>query len=46
MLAGSKFHYPLGNPDLPENQELAWRVNLLTRALAALQTGVDSPTVF
>jgi len=46
MLAGSKFHYPLGNPDLPKDQELSWRVDLIGQALRALQTEVDSPTVF
>lgn len=46
MLAGSKFHYPLGNPDLPKDQELNWRIDLIGQALRALQTEVDSPTVF
>lgn len=46
MLGGSKFHYPLGNPDLPPDQELGWRIHLIERALTALQTAVDRPTVF
>jgi len=46
MLAGSKFHYPLGNPDLPADRELSWRVDLIERALKALETPVDKPTVF
>jgi betaine reductase len=46
MLGGSKFHYPLGNPDLPPDQELGWRVGLIERALKALQTEVERPTVF
>lgn len=46
MLAGSKFHYPLGNPDLPKDKELSWRVDLLGKAMGALETEVHSPTVF
>jgi len=46
MLAGSKFHYPLGNPDLPADRELGWRIGLIEQALKTLQTSVDNPTVF
>ncbi len=46
MLAGSKFHYPVGNPELPANEELNWRIDLMEKALRALETEVDTPTVF
>jgi len=46
MLAGSKFHYPLGNPGLPPDEELGWRVDLIEQALKALETPIGTPTVF
>jgi hypothetical protein len=45
-MGGSKFHYPVGNPDLPTDEELIWRIDLMNKALRALQTPVASPTVF
>jgi glycine reductase len=38
ILGGNKFHYPLGQPDLPPEEELRWRTNLLEKALKALET--------
>jgi hypothetical protein len=46
IMAGSKFHYPVGNPDLTAGEELAWRIELMKKALCALETRVAAPTVF
>jgi hypothetical protein len=46
MLGGSKFHYPVGNPELPPGEELRWRMELMEKALRALETEVSAPTVF
>ncbi len=46
ILGGSKFHYPVGNPYLPADEELSWRIDLMNKALRALETQVDSPTIF
>jgi hypothetical protein len=46
ILGGSKFHYPVGQPELPPDEELHWRVDLLDKSLAALETPVKEPKVF
>ena len=46
ILGGSKFHYPVGNPELPPEEERRWRIELMGKALKALETPVESPTVF
>ncbi len=46
IIGGSKFHYPVGNPDLPAEAELNWRVDLMEKALEALETPVASPAIF
>ncbi len=46
IMAGSKFHYPVGNPDLTPDEELAWRTELMNKALRALQTPAAAPTIF
>ncbi len=38
--------FPTGDPSLSPADERAWRRRLLERALAALATPVDGPTVF
>ncbi len=38
--------YPLGNPKLPRDEEMELRLDLVKKALAALQTKVDKQTVF
>jgi glycine reductase complex component B subunit gamma len=38
--------YPTGDPSLGAERERAWRRRLLERALVALSTPVDGPTVF
>jgi len=45
ILAGNKFHYPVGQPELPAAEELRWRVALIEKALAALETEVKDPQV-
>ena len=38
--------YPLGNPELPEDEERNLRLDLVKKALRALQTKVEEQTVF
>ena len=38
--------YPAGDPELAPEDERAWRRRLMQRALEALSTAVDRPTVF
>ncbi len=38
--------YPLGNPELSEDEEKTLRLNLVRKALRALQTEVEKATVF
>ena len=38
--------YPLGNPELPDNEERGLRLNLVKKALRALQSEVEKQTVF
>jgi hypothetical protein len=42
IVSGNKFHYPVGQPELPPEEELRWRVALVEKALAALETGAKS----
>jgi hypothetical protein len=46
IMAGSKFHYPVGNPELTSEEELAWRTELMNKALRVLQSPAAAPTVF
>ena len=38
--------YPLGNPELSKDEERDLRLNLVKKALRALQTKVEEQTVF
>jgi glycine reductase len=38
--------YPAGDPELSPSEERAWRRRLLERALTAVATAVDGPTLF
>jgi hypothetical protein len=38
--------YPTGDPDLGPAEERAWRRRLVERALEAVATAVEGPTVF
>jgi hypothetical protein len=40
IVGGNKFHYPVGQPELPPLEEKRWRVALVEKALAALETNV------
>ncbi len=46
IIAGNKFHYPVGQPELPPAEELRWRVALIEKALATLETKVAESKVF
>jgi hypothetical protein len=46
ILGGNKFHYPVGQPGLPPEEELRWRVDLIDKGLTALETPVKEPKVF
>ena len=46
ILAGSKFHYPVGQPELPQQEELRWRVILIEKALSSLETVAQQPEIF
>lgn len=45
ILRVSKYHYPLGAPDLPEEQEALWRRDALARALDLLGQRLSRPLV-
>jgi len=45
ILAGNKFHYPVGQPELPAAEELRWRVALIEKALVSLETEVKEPKI-
>ena len=45
LLAGGKFHYPWGNPDLTPEKERAWRKNMGEAALKYLAEPVSEVTV-
>ena len=46
ILGGSKFHHPVGEPELPPEEELRWRSNLLEKALKALETPIEEQQTF
>ena len=46
MMAGSKFHYPMGRPDLTPEDEKKWRIKQVRAALSILQKPVEDITVF
>lgn len=46
VLSGNKFHYPVGQPELPPAEELRWRIALIEKALASLESEVKEPKVF
>ena len=43
---GGLIPHPVGNPNLPADREKAYRRRMVLLALKAVQTEVDSPTVF
>ena len=46
IMAGNKFHYPVGQPELPPAEELRWRVALIEKDLATLETKVEESKIF
>jgi len=46
IMGGSKFHYPVGQPELAPEEELRWRVGLMEKGLKALETPVQEPKIF
>jgi glycine/betaine/sarcosine/D-proline reductase family selenoprotein B len=46
IVPGRGIPYPSGDPNLPLPAEQAWRRRLVKRALAAVATLVDKPTIF
>lgn len=46
VVGGNKFHYPVGQPELPAPEELRWRVALVEKALASLEQEVKNPKIF
>ncbi len=46
MMAGSKFHYPMGRPDMEPELEKAWRLKQVRAALSLLTKPVNEVTVF
>ena len=46
VLGGNKFHYPVGQPELPPDEERRWRAALLDKALKALETRIEEPQIF
>lgn len=46
IVPGVSIPYPLGSPELPIEEERKKRLNLVKKALEALQTEVNKQTVF
>lgn len=46
IVAGRKVIHPCGDPELSEEADLALRREIVKAAFKALQTEVDSPTIF
>jgi glycine reductase complex component B subunit gamma len=46
IVTGIRIPHPCGVPDLPEEQDRAIRREIVKCALKALQTGVETSTVF
>jgi glycine reductase len=46
IVPGRGIPYPAGDPNVPPPAEQAWRRQLMQRALDAVATGVERPTIF
>jgi betaine reductase len=46
IVPGRGIPYPSGDPNLPLPAEQAWRRRLVERALDAVATAVERPTIF
>ena len=46
IIIGGDFTSPAGDPSLPPDREEAYRVRILEKALEAMKTPVEKPTIF
>jgi len=46
IITGGGIPYPAGDPELPADREVEFRLRLVEKALEAITTKVDGPTVF
>ena len=46
IITGGGIPYPVGDPTLPPERELEFRRRLVEKALEAVSTSVEGPTVF
>ena len=46
VVGGNMFHYPVGQRELPPDEERRWRAALLDKALKALETRIEEPQIF
>jgi glycine reductase len=46
IITGGGIPYPAGDPSLPPEREVEFRRRLVEKALEAITTNVDKPTVF
>ncbi len=46
IITGGGIPYPAGDPSLPAEREMEFRRRLVEKALEAIETEVDKPTVF
>jgi len=46
IVEGGAVTHPMGAPDVPSNEEQAYRAQLFELALSTLKTSVSGPTVF
>jgi len=46
VVQGKRFSHPCGNPSLKPEDEKAWRLELVRRAMQAPTTPVTGPTLF
>jgi len=46
IVTGGGIPYPAGDPSLPADREVEFRRRLVEKALEAISTSIESPTVF
>jgi len=46
VVPGISIPHPVGRPDLPPDQELAYRKKMLETAIEALETDIEEQTIF
>lgn len=45
IIVGGDFTHPAGNPELPLDREIAYRRQILEKALEAISLDIDGPTI-